>query len=778
MSIKKPLNRNILATLLLIGLICVVFLLFSFQVDRQAVDACFRTLDDATAQVVAEISTCIRSDREHLEIIADLLARHDSLDSDTIRSYFSSFRQRGSIFAIGLLFPDHRMILGGAETGIPEDTLNFSLEMVRSPYVSGVIPLPGNETEKMIYHAVPVKKDEQTLGILYGFVDLADFAANLTVTAFDGNAQVFVADGRTGDFLVDTWHDSLGNVFDADIMSREARSGYDFRTMKSDFREGRAGHIAFWSNSAQEYFYSCYKPAGFDNWMVQLTVLESIVLSDALRIRRALLCIAALEIVSFAAYFLWVLFNVRRDAARKNQRLAQSLYMYDVQQALFDAYKTPSLFTAALQQVAATLTARAAFFLALDGDTIKEAFFYPPEAAPRQETYSTLSRNFSQAYQRLASGRSLLLQPERTEDLTDAAATGELSRRGIGSLMLSPVLRSDRTLVGVLGCVNMRRRFADASLLECVSRNFQMALRNMRLYRQVEAAGTTDVLTGLRNRFCYEHALEGLLNAGTQPSCCLYIDANGLHDLNNTLGHAAGDAMLVCVADALRRFFSPKDCYRIGGDEFTVLCSDCGREELHRRLDQIIRQVTAAGYSISVGEAWLEDSPDAQEMVALAEKSMYEAKRQYYQKTGNLSRARLMNQKLEHLLREKQDSDAFLDILSSRFMGACIVNLKTDAMRTIYKPAAFSDMLKDKLTRFLPCMQAYCSACVVREDQERLLSFLDYDAIRSQLISQREIRCRYRTSDGLPLLLRIYPTRGYGSAGCEEIICLFEKAAD
>ena len=83
-----------------------------------------------------------------------------------------------------------------------------------------------------------------------------------------------------------------------------------------------------------------------------------------------------------------------------------------------------------------------------------------------------------------------------------------------------------------------------------------MALRNMLLYRQVEEAGTTDVLTGLRNRFCYEHALEGVLDADAAPACCLYIDANGLHDLNNTLGHAAGDAMLVCIADALRRFES------------------------------------------------------------------------------------------------------------------------------------------------------------------------------------------------------------------------------
>lgn len=195
-----------------------------------------------------------------------------------------------------------------------------------------------------------MEKDGQTAGILYGFVDLADFADSITVTAFDGNAQIYVADGVTGDFLVDTWHNKLGNIFDDDILSRKVKPGYDFHEMKTDFVEGNAVHIAFWSNTAGEYFYSHYMPVGVDLWMVQMTVPESVVLAKAIQIRRVLYCVAAAEILSFAVYFLWVLSRIRRDTNQKNQRLAQSLYMYDVQQTLFDAHKAPALFTTALQK--------------------------------------------------------------------------------------------------------------------------------------------------------------------------------------------------------------------------------------------------------------------------------------------------------------------------------------------------------------------------------------------------------------------------------------------
>ena len=51
----------------------------------------------------------------------------------------------------------------------------------------------------------------------------------------------------------------------------------------------------------------------------------------------------------------------------------------------------------------------------------------------------------------------------------------------------------------------------------------------------------------------------------------VYIDVVGLHEINNHLGHKAGDGMLCAVAGAMQRMFPLADTYRIGGDEFVVL---------------------------------------------------------------------------------------------------------------------------------------------------------------------------------------------------------------
>ena len=147
-----------------------------------------------------------------------------------------------------------------------------------------------------------------------------------------------------------------------------------------------------------------------------------------------------------------------------------------------------------------------------------------------------------------------------------------LEKGRISSLMLAPVFDSSEKLIGILGGVNMAKHWSDTALLECVSRNFMMALTNINSYRQIERMGIIDALTGLRNRNCYEYSLENYAGKSEDLLCCLYMDANGLHEINNTLGHAAGDEMLVYIGNSLKTLFGTRDTYRIGGDEFTVFC--------------------------------------------------------------------------------------------------------------------------------------------------------------------------------------------------------------
>jgi diguanylate cyclase (GGDEF)-like protein len=150
-----------------------------------------------------------------------------------------------------------------------------------------------------------------------------------------------------------------------------------------------------------------------------------------------------------------------------------------------------------------------------------------------------------------------------------------------------------------------------------------------------------DALTGLPVRWVFlehlEHALARLHRASTYVAV-LFIDLDGLKYVNDTYGHAAGDALLSTCGERIRAALRPSDVLaRIGGDEFVVLI-----EETHQRNDAVglaqrIVDSLAAPYrsgrhvirpSASIGIALTDDpATPAATLVAHADSAMYQAKR-------------------------------------------------------------------------------------------------------------------------------------------------------
>ena len=149
----------------------------------------------------------------------------------------------------------------------------------------------------------------------------------------------------------------------------------------------------------------------------------------------------------------------------------------------------------------------------------------------------------------------------------------------------------------------------------------------------------TDGLTGCLNRMAYEKMIDKLTQDGIDKDF-VYIsaDVNGLKQCNDTLGHPAGDELLIGASSCMQKSFSPYGTlYRIGGDEFAAL--------LHadkNTLDQIMKNVqeltqnwkgeTVKEVSVSFGYAMYSEFPDAtiDTLVKIVDERMYEVKREYY----------------------------------------------------------------------------------------------------------------------------------------------------
>lgn len=143
--------------------------------------------------------------------------------------------------------------------------------------------------------------------------------------------------------------------------------------------------------------------------------------------------------------------------------------------------------------------------------------------------------------------------------------------------------------------------------------------------RAIDAA-LNDAVTGLPTRRLYQRdsrrALAGAGRSG-RPLSVVMIDVDGLKKVNDRHGHAAGDAHLRAVADALRSAVRDGDgVYRIGGDEFALLLADADEAAAER----VMRRF--AGPDISWGVATSADGgADGDGLLATADARMYRTRR-------------------------------------------------------------------------------------------------------------------------------------------------------
>jgi diguanylate cyclase (GGDEF)-like protein len=160
---------------------------------------------------------------------------------------------------------------------------------------------------------------------------------------------------------------------------------------------------------------------------------------------------------------------------------------------------------------------------------------------------------------------------------------------------------------------------------------------------ELEHRASHDPLTGLANRSLLRTKLSDALRtrqgAAMNPIPCvgvLSLDLNGFKSVNDSYGHAAGDEVLLTVADRLRQIVRPQDTVaRPGGDEFVVVAPRIGREGLTSLIRRIRAGVivphTVHGESVTVGAsvgahlASLGD--DVNEALEAADALMYADKR-------------------------------------------------------------------------------------------------------------------------------------------------------
>ncbi|EMR12441.1 response regulator receiver modulated diguanylate cyclase [Methylophaga lonarensis MPL] len=201
-------------------------------------------------------------------------------------------------------------------------------------------------------------------------------------------------------------------------------------------------------------------------------------------------------------------------------------------------------------------------------------------------------------------------------------------------------LEVDQVNIGELELTrNKKFSAAEIELIEDLLCKLVYPLRNCTLYQKALSASVTDMLSGLYNRQAFDQGLMREIELAKRqqaPFSLLIIDIDNFKQINDALGHAAGDQAIRSMGDLLKSMLRQTDsAYRFGGEEFTLLLSHTEHEDammVAERLRQSIAELkcvngeSSFGFTVSIGVAGYCKSDNASSIFKRADRALYQAK--------------------------------------------------------------------------------------------------------------------------------------------------------
>ncbi len=740
---RKHKQNNIFYTIITIVLLCAIFLSMVSYFYTKAENEAYEMLHMQTKQIKDDLTLQMLSDRENLMTMASFAAKLYA-DGEGYDLLFESFGEIGLISNIGILNADNSFVTRVGSVDL-NGKISFEEEASKCPYISGRVPDVTREGKEIIRSAVPIVSDGEVVGVLYGVIHLANIGEKYIEMAKDLVAQLFVYGKENGKFVVDTVNETPGEL--SELSARKYNDGYTYEQLVGTDK----GYSSFKSIRTNEDLYIHYSTfEGFD-WGIMLARYETQVFEDAHRISNVLLLTFLAMSVVMALYILIIMAVERR-------RNAVAVCASNIRKILLEINQQKNNITEALRKICLFSKSKSTFFFDTDGEDhnyvlpaeehkllrgedrkyfIEEILHYSAELRHMSGTLVSIMR----------------IVPNDHLSNTNPRFFEFLKKHGIKEVSFASVTSKDNH-ISIIGAINPARSKAARLLAENIAICFSIALYNKKHLNKTERAATTDSLTGVLNRVVYKRDLFEFDNEKPHNFACVYIDVNELHLINNKYGHAAGDEMLIFIANTLKEVFYGHNIYRMGGDEFLVFAKDADVESVKNAVELLTERLKPMNYNVAIGTSYRTQNTNTEEMVREAEVRMYEAKAHYYQNKEEKSTVKSEDLGYVQTKTGIREIDTMISVLREHYNGIYRVSLDTNKAHRILMPSYLG--YKENEDDFSSLLEMYINDMVHPDFHRAVVSFLNYDAVRKQLASGTSPRITFKKVNGEPVILTVY----------------------
>lgn len=232
-------------------------------------------------------------------------------------------------------------------------------------------------------------------------------------------------------------------------------------------------------------------------------------------------------------------------------------------------------------------------------------------------------------YQEFEKESSIIIKNVDELKKTEPVTYEYLGPQNIHSLIASPLVLEDE-IIGFYGVDNPPEEIMNniTDFAEIIGHFITSLLERHRLMKQLKIMSLQDPLSKLQNR----HALNAYMEEMNQYTKVgiAFCDVLGLKKVNDTKGHQAGDELLIRASENLKSIFRKNDLYRMGGDEFLILCFGIDETTFREKIARLRIAMKENDAMMSIGVLWKPEVTDLDAFISEADNLMYQEKRAYY----------------------------------------------------------------------------------------------------------------------------------------------------
>jgi len=741
--------KIVLFALLTVVILCAAIVIMILHVYNSVEEEAYEKLHLETQQIKRDVNLQMYSDRENLMTMANFAAKLYER-GEKYELLFKSFEEIGLFEDVRILSSDNVLLTKMGKKRMESD-ISFDEEVKKGMYISGRVKDLINNNREVVRSVVPVKTDNgETVGIIYGVIDLQKFEERYLDDVRSINADLFLIEEENGNFIIDTKREGLGQV--SEISETSFRDGYSYEKLAKDLSSGKNGFTSFDSIVTGKKLYVHYAPLDFANWSIMVAKPADEVLKSARQTGVYMLVMALILFVIMFSYMIMLIVEERNNLSVSNN-------VSIIRKSLLEINQNSEKLKEALKIMTMYSKARSTLFVDSYGE---EHIYISPEFEKgsiigEERTYfisellAYIAKN-----QSMQGARVFLAHIKANAALKNEAPEFYefITRHNVFGLHVASVTHNTGN-VRMLCILNAKRKNT-GEMLKDIAICFSMAVYNKRHLTNTESMALTDALTGVANRMAYKQDIKNFTKDNLERFNCIYIDVNELNYYNNTHGHAAGDQMLMFIAKTLSKEFQDSRVYRMGGDEFLIFTSNISREEISARLERANTLIEEMKYHISIGVKKKTNDITIEELVNETEKRMYIEKAKYYQKKDELvGNDKEKNDGILSVHTGIKEADAYLMILRNKHHGVYYVSLKNDTVECVLAPSEYFNLSNDD-AKFSEMIKQYIHDWVKPEFYRTLLSFIQYDALKSQLEAGETPKLSYIKKDGKKFILSIW----------------------